>query len=138
MGVAIVFVCVFDKFFWSFDVHQEVTDLSLINKMASANRNEEKPAAFGAQPGERPGLNPKGLQTVPYDPRFQNTNQVRNCWQNYVDYHRCINLKGEEFEPCKFFWKNFNTLCPVEWVEKWDEQRENNAFPAKLCRPKHH
>ena len=41
-------------------------------------------------------------------------------------------MKGEEFEPCKFFWKNFTALCPVDWVERWDEQREKGAFPAKL------
>merc|ERR1711973_924658 len=88
-------------------------------------------ASFGAAPGERPALR-KELQTVPYDSRFPNTNQARNCWQNYVDYHRCVNLKGEEYEPCQFFWKNFNTLCPLEWVEKWDDQRDNGTFPTKL------
>merc|ERR1712109_166702 len=72
------------------------------------------------------------MQTVPYDPRFQNTNQARNCWQNYVDYHRCVNLKGEDFEPCQFFFKNFTALCPMEWVEKWDDQRDAGSFPAKL------
>ncbi len=56
----------------------------------------------------------------------------RNCWQNYVDYHRCVNLKGQEYEPCQFFFKRYRTMCPFAWVEKWDEQRENGSFPAKL------
>lgn len=34
------------------------------------------------------------------DARFPNTNQTKHCWQNYVDYHKCINAKGEEFAPC--------------------------------------
>lgn len=56
----------------------------------------------------------------------------RNCWQNYLDYYRCTNLKGEEYAPCRFFKTKFTGLCPTEWVEGWDEQRENGAFPAKL------
>jgi len=71
-------------------------------------------------------------ESVPFDPRFPNMNQTRHCWQNYVDFHRCQNIKGEEYEPCTYFMKNFTTLCPSSWVEKWDEQRERGAFPAKL------
>ena len=33
-------------------------------------------------------------------------------------------LQGEEYEPCKFFEKNFRTICPAAWIEKWDEQRD--------------
>merc|ERR1711992_456701 len=65
--------------------------------------SHEKPAFFGAQPDERPAVQGHlTMKTVPYDPRFQNTNQNRNCWQNYVDYHRCVNLKGEDFELVNF------------------------------------
>jgi cytochrome c oxidase subunit 6b len=35
------------------------------------------------------------------DARFPNMNQTKHCWQNYVDYHKCINIKGEEFAPCR-------------------------------------
>ena len=56
----------------------------------------------------------------------------RNCWQNYVDYHRCTNLKGQDYEPCQFFYKRFKTFCPFAWVEKWDDQRESGTFPTKL------
>ena len=104
-------------------------------------------------------------QTIPFDPRFPNQNQTRNCWQNYVDFHRCQKLKvmsggfifyffkfilfwrqpkslegveinvvvqGEEYEPCQFFYKNFRTVCPNAWIERWDEQREKGSFPANL------
>nr|ALS04053.1 cytochrome c oxidase subunit 6B1-like protein [Acartia pacifica] len=72
------------------------------------------------------------IQTIPFDPRFPNQNQTRNCWQNYVDFHRCQNIKGEDYEPCQFFKKCFTAICPMDWVEKWDDQRANGAFPAKL------
>merc|ERR1712193_234103 len=74
--------------------------------------------------------NPK--KSAPMDPRYPNQNQAKNCWQNYVDYYRCINKRGEEYEPCQYFWKNYNTLCPLAWVERWNDQRENGSFPAKL------
>merc|ERR1712008_104221 len=32
--------------------------------------------------------------------------------------------QGEEYEPCEFFKKNFTTVCPNAWVEKWNVQRE--------------
>ncbi|ODQ79623.1 hypothetical protein BABINDRAFT_162002 [Babjeviella inositovora NRRL Y-12698] len=66
---------------------------------------------------------PSPLKTPGFDSRFPNSNQTRHCFQSYVDYHKCINLKGEEFEPCKIFYRTFSSLCPVDWVEKWDDQR---------------
>ncbi len=33
------------------------------------------------------------IKTAPFDARFPNTNQTRNCWQNYIDFHRCIQVK---------------------------------------------
>ncbi|KAJ1032996.1 hypothetical protein NDA16_000275 [Ustilago loliicola] len=72
------------------------------------------------------------LQTASFDARFPNQNQTKHCWQNYVDYYRCVNAKGEDFVPCKQFFRAYNSLCPNEWIAKWDEQRENNNFPASL------
>ncbi|CEQ41063.1 SPOSA6832_02729 [Sporobolomyces salmonicolor] len=67
------------------------------------------------------------LQTASFDARFPNTNQSKHC-----DYYRCINAKGEDFPACKTFWRTYHSLCPNEWIAKWDEQREENRFPAKL------
>ncbi|KAF8650993.1 hypothetical protein AX16_004979 [Volvariella volvacea WC 439] len=72
------------------------------------------------------------LQTVGFDARFPNTNQTRNCFQNYTDYFKCITAKGEDFAPCKQFKKAYNSLCPSKIISKWDEQRENGTFPASL------
>ncbi|EED81619.1 subunit VIb of cytochrome c oxidase, partial [Postia placenta Mad-698-R] len=76
------------------------------------------------------------LQTAGFDARFPNTNQTRHCFQNYTDYFKCIAAKGEEFAPCKQFKRAYNSLCPSTYtpcaIGKWDEQRENNTFPASL------
>ena len=70
--------------------------------------------------------------TPPYDPRFPNTNQTRNCWQNFVDFHRCKNRYGEEYQPCKYFEFAYHHLCPNEWHQKWTEEVEAGTFRGKL------
>ncbi|UQC74533.1 cytochrome c oxidase subunit 6B [Colletotrichum lupini] len=66
------------------------------------------------------------------DARYPNMNQTKHCWQNYVDYHKCINAKGEDFAPCRQFWLGYRSLCPSGWYTRWDEQREAGNFPVKL------
>ncbi|KAH0502621.1 Cytochrome c oxidase subunit 6B1 [Microtus ochrogaster] len=44
----------------------------------------------------------KNYKTAPFDSRFPNQNQTRNCWQNYLDFHRCekaMTTKGV-MSPC--------------------------------------
>lgn len=65
----------------------------------------------------------------PFDPRFPNQNQAKRCWVNYVDYNRCLKMKGEDYEPCYYFKKVFRSLCPHAWVHKWNEQLEAGTFP---------
>lgn len=76
------------------------------------------------------------LSTAPYDPRFPNTNQTKHCWQNYIDFHLCTALytknDGEEDGRCQRFKRNYLSLCPEDWVSKWDEQREAGIYPSDL------
>ncbi|OAK98305.1 COX6B-domain-containing protein [Phaeosphaeriaceae sp. SRC1lsM3a] len=67
-----------------------------------------------------------------FDARFPNQNQTKHCWQNYVDYHKCIIAKGEEFAPCRQFLLAYRSLCPSGWTTRWDEQREAGIFPHRL------
>ncbi|XP_063990731.1 cytochrome c oxidase subunit 6B1-like [Diachasmimorpha longicaudata] len=71
-------------------------------------------------------------RTVPYDPRFPNTNQTRNCYQNYVDFHRCSKVRGEDYEACRYFKRVYQILCPNAWIEKWDEQIAEDRFPGNI------
>ncbi|EEB07418.1 cytochrome c oxidase subunit VIb [Schizosaccharomyces japonicus yFS275] len=72
------------------------------------------------------------FKTAGFDARFPNQNQTKHCFQNYVDYFRCIKAKGEDFIPCKQFWQAYHSLCPSDWTDKWDEQRENGTFPVPI------
>ena len=56
------------------------------------------------------------LKTAPFDARFPYTNQTKNCWQNFVDFHRCSKKFGEEDEKCVYFRKVYKSLCPDSWV----------------------
>jgi cytochrome c oxidase subunit 6b len=37
-------------------------------------------------------------------------------YQNYIDYYKCINAKGEDFAPCKQFYRAYHSLCPSKFL----------------------
>lgn len=72
------------------------------------------------------------LETAPADYRFPTTNQSRHCFTRYIEYHRCIAAKGDGAPECDKFAKYYRSLCPGEWIDRWNEQRENGTFPGPL------
>jgi len=77
----------------------------------------------------------KYFKSAPFDARFVQTNQARNCFQNYIDYHRCnsvMDAKGKDNHACTFFKLCYADLCPDSWVEKWNDQVDEGTFPAKI------
>ncbi|KAJ9055485.1 Cytochrome c oxidase subunit 6B [Entomophthora muscae] len=72
------------------------------------------------------------LETAPFDARFPNTNQTKHCWQSYVDYHKCIGAKGEDSSLCVQFFKNYNSLCPSSWIDRWNDQLEAGTFASNI------
>ncbi|XP_019417718.1 PREDICTED: cytochrome c oxidase subunit 6b-1-like isoform X2 [Lupinus angustifolius] len=78
---------------------------------------------------ETPGIK---IETAPADFRFPTTNQTRHCFTRYVEFHRCVAAKGEDAPECDKFAKYYRSLCPGEWVDRWNEQRENGTFPGPL------
>uniref|UniRef100_A0A915IWQ8 Cytochrome c oxidase subunit 6B1 n=1 Tax=Romanomermis culicivorax TaxID=13658 RepID=A0A915IWQ8_ROMCU len=76
----------------------------------------------------------KRFWTAPFDARFPQTNQTRHCWQYYVDYHRCKNFKGEDYEPCGYFRAVYECMCPTTWIDKFEGWRAENIFPVDLTK----
>ncbi|KAF8079563.1 hypothetical protein N665_1018s0019 [Sinapis alba] len=72
------------------------------------------------------------LKTAPADFRFPTTNQTRHCFTRYIEFHRCTTAKGDDSNECERFAKYYRALCPGEWVDKWNEQRETGTFPGPL------
>jgi len=72
------------------------------------------------------------VETVQFDARFPNQNQTKNCWQNYVDYHKCIKAKGEDYPICQHFFRAYKSLCPLAWSQRWDQEVAEGRFPARF------
>ncbi|CAG2175381.1 unnamed protein product [Oppiella nova] len=60
----------------------------------------------------------KALTTTSYDPRFPNQNQTRNCYQNYLDYHRCLKVKDNDEDFCGWYKWAYTQLCPKAWIRR--------------------
>ncbi|XP_022773128.1 cytochrome c oxidase subunit 6b-1-like [Durio zibethinus] len=109
-------------------------------KPAAENSREDAPAATeegsettteenSGDAEETPEIK---LETAPADFRFPTTNQTRHCFTRYIEYHRCVAAKGEDAPECDKFAKYYRALCPGEWIDRWNEQRENGTFPGPL------
>ncbi|CAI6008560.1 unnamed protein product [Closterium sp. NIES-65] len=71
------------------------------------------------------------IKTVPMDFRFPTANQAKHCFTCYNEFHKCIAEKGEGASECQKFAKAYRTLCPAEWVDKWNEDREQGIFVGR-------
>ncbi|XP_057773412.1 cytochrome c oxidase subunit 6b-1-like [Salvia miltiorrhiza] len=120
------------------DASGESTESSPVDDTAdSANSASSEESSESAESGdtvdqeadETPEIK---LETAPADFRFPTTNQTRHCFTRYIEYHRCVAAKGEEAPECDKFAKYYRSLCPGEWVDRWNEQRENGTFPGPL------
>merc|ERR1719277_1939164 len=95
-----------------------------------ADAEEEAEAPEEEEEEAEPEIEIK-LGTAPYDQRFTTTNQARHCYTRYNEFHKCAAEKGEDDESCKFFAKAYRSLCPTEWVEKWNEERDGGTFAGR-------
>ncbi|GMH32526.1 hypothetical protein BSKO_00360 [Bryopsis sp. KO-2023] len=95
----------------------------------------ETPVVEEAPEEEEPAAPEIKLWTAPTDRRFPSTNQARNCYTRYNEFYKCIKEKGEDAESyegtCTFYKKCYESLCPTEWIERWEEQREEGTWPGK-------
>jgi|Transcript_13898 cytochrome c oxidase subunit 6b len=71
------------------------------------------------------------VSTAPADSRFPTTNQAKHCFTRYNEYYKCIGEKGEDAEACVKYAKAFRSICPTDWVNKFEEQREEGTWPGK-------
>ncbi|XP_051780490.1 cytochrome c oxidase subunit 6B1-like [Erpetoichthys calabaricus] len=73
--------------------------------------------------------------TAVFDARFHNTNQIKHCWQNYLNDQRCLKAltaKGEQVTSCEWYHKMYKSMCPISQVTKWDEHQGAKTFLGKL------
>ena len=54
--------------------------------------------------------------------------QARTCYTRYNEFYKCKALKDEDDPECKMHQRAYRTLCPGDWVDKWNEQREEGTW----------
>ncbi|KAH7438741.1 hypothetical protein KP509_04G029200 [Ceratopteris richardii] len=120
-------------------VEEETLHESIVEQQANEQSGETEENAEEIEEGqeeeeeEKPRkLTPDDIKTAPMDFRFPSTNQAKHCFTRYVEYHRCRKVKGEDDPDCEKYGRYYRSLCPSEWIEKWNEERENGTFPGPL------
>lgn len=68
------------------------------------------------------------ITTAPYDPRFPTTNQNRHCFIRYNEFYKCKFERGDGDQRCQFYKRAYESLCPPDWVEEWEELRANGLW----------
>ncbi|PIO73182.1 cytochrome oxidase c subunit VIb [Teladorsagia circumcincta] len=118
------------------DVNVPLTTYERLQRYQKENtaalRHPDSPDWFNKEINEK--LKKDLLWAAPYDARFPQVRKQRQCFAYYVDFHRCNELMGKDYKPCKFFQNVYKDFCPNFWVEKWDELVEEGRFPAKFDR----
>eukprot|EP00897_Mesotaenium_endlicherianum_P005898 jgi/Mesen1/5336/ME000267S04489 len=97
---------------------------------ASEEVAEEAPAEEEPEEEEKKVISVDDIKTAPMDFRFPTTNQAKHCFTRYNEYHKCIAEKGDE-NKCQKYAKYYRAICPGEWVDRWNEQREAGAYVGR-------
>ena len=50
------------------------------------------------------------------------------CWQKYNEYVLCVKKSGGDEEGCKLMKQRAMSICPLDYVTMWDEQRVAGNF----------
>ena len=106
---------------------------SLIADDASDKESDEGSEEPEADEEEEQPTHDISVKTTGYDARFPSYNQARNCYTRYNEYHRCIGVdeKREDDPECKSYQRAYRSICPMEWVNSWNEQRDSGTWPGK-------
>lgn len=67
------------------------------------------------------------------EPVFNSNPRTKHCWQNYVDYHKCILAKGEDFKPCRQV--NENHREHEKAKRKLTDADCSSSSPTDRCAP---
>ncbi len=76
-------------------------------------------------------LTREAITTTPYNPYFPNQNQTKHCWVSFVDFKKCEKKLGKGADDCKKYFVAYHSLCPEQWVEKWNSQIEAGTFAGQ-------
>lgn len=103
------------------------------NTKENNNDDEEEDAGLSLPPPQsKEQQHAIELHTAPPDPRFTNPNQARRCFVSYCEYHKCIKEEGRvDADRCRSYKQAYHSICPMEWIELWNELREEGRWFGK-------
>lgn len=105
-------------------------DLYLFHAATDTGDDDSEPETPSAEPHEP--TKEIELRTAPIDPRFAGSNAARYCYVAYNEYHRCTNYKGDPSDgECLHYARIYRSLCPAEWIERWNELRDAGTWFGK-------
>ena len=93
----------------------------------AAGRPERAAPEKKSRKSKMSGLIPH-IKTTPYDKRFPSTNQASHCWNRYNEYVMCLKKTESDEDACKPMRQLALSICPDDWWNKWDEEREEGTF----------
>ncbi|DBA93962.1 TPA: hypothetical protein ACH3X1_001620 [Trebouxia sp. C0004] len=112
----------------------ENKDASKDNSEGRSKQDEDKGSdvdAGDSEEAEEPKITKEDVKSTPYDHRFPSFNQARHCFTKYNEFYKCTAEKGDDSSECKFHQKAYRSICPSEWLDKWNEQRESGTWPGR-------
>jgi cytochrome c oxidase subunit 6b len=101
-------------------------DNGVLVQHSDAEPDAEKPGEWGAAPTRT-----IELRTAPLDPRFPNVNAARQCYTAYNEFYRCLAQRGEGAPECQSYARTYRSICPAEWLERWNTLREEGRWFGK-------
>eukprot|EP00638_Chattonella_subsalsa_P019835 CAMPEP_0117872092 /NCGR_PEP_ID=MMETSP0950-20121206/10880_1 /TAXON_ID=44440 /ORGANISM="Chattonella subsalsa, Strain CCMP2191" /LENGTH=76 /DNA_ID=CAMNT_0005724805 /DNA_START=61 /DNA_END=291 /DNA_ORIENTATION=- len=71
------------------------------------------------------------LKTTPKDrKRFPAVNQANYCWNLYNEWALCVKKNEGDTDACLKARQAADSVCPDEWLENWDGQRDDGNYPG--------
>eukprot|EP00587_Corethron_hystrix_P015088 CAMPEP_0113302292 /NCGR_PEP_ID=MMETSP0010_2-20120614/3161_1 /TAXON_ID=216773 ORGANISM="Corethron hystrix, Strain 308" /NCGR_SAMPLE_ID=MMETSP0010_2 /ASSEMBLY_ACC=CAM_ASM_000155 /LENGTH=63 /DNA_ID=CAMNT_0000156049 /DNA_START=193 /DNA_END=384 /DNA_ORIENTATION=- /assembly_acc=CAM_ASM_000155 len=55
-------------------------------------------------------------------------NQAPHCWNRYNEYVLCLKETSGDDQACRKLRGLALSICPNDWVENWDEERDEGIF----------
>ncbi|CAM6051742.1 unnamed protein product [Sphagnum compactum] len=110
-------------------LEQQVQETS--EEEVEENVKETEETSSEGEEDEKPKITVDDIKTAPMDYRFPTTSQAKHCYTRYNEFHKCAPEKGEDAKECKKYATYYRSLCPGDWIDKWNEERENGTFPGR-------
>ncbi len=69
------------------------------------------------------------IKTTPFDHKFSGAqNQAFHCFNRFNEYVLCLKTTESDADKCKPLRQLAHSICPDDWINKWDEEIPKGTF----------